>query len=116
LSRAIAKWLAIFSDNYRQPLGPTLPMIWSEKFGAWTVERFERACDLHLDTSRFFPTVADLKDADESLRSGRPAQPGELTANERQLYALYDRMHDEKQRQLAGTGDDAKTTTDENSG
>lgn len=56
----IAKWLAIFSQNYRQPIGEALPDIWLEVFRGIGIAKFEASCAKHLQTGKFFPTIADI--------------------------------------------------------
>jgi hypothetical protein len=114
---AIAKWLAVFSENYRQPVGEMLPDIWrlSLERRSISVDRFERSCLRHLETERrFFPTIADVLALDAELRREEPVTVGRLTSSERKVYALYDALHAKENPSLTeGENDDTTSGSDE---
>lgn len=60
LAAAITKWLGIFSQNHRIDISPDVAEIWLTAFGHMTSKDFEKACVRHLQTSKFFPCVADI--------------------------------------------------------
>jgi hypothetical protein len=78
-----------------------LPEIWLRALGDLTVEKFERACEAHLQQSKFFPTVADIRQiAEEQVTEPRLDQ----TPTGRKLFARYKKQNEEEEkRRLAGT-------------
>ena len=61
LFNAIVKWLLILGKNYRIEVVEGVPEIWAEAFKDLTASQFEACCAKHLQTGKFFPTVADIR-------------------------------------------------------
>ena len=68
--------------------------------------KFEEACLYHLETSKFFPTVADILTAAEEFERSRPNiyKPLEMSPQEQAVYALYDRLHEEAEQKRLSQG------------
>jgi hypothetical protein len=69
LSLVIAKWLAIFSENFRHAITDLLPEIWLEALKDMEPCVFENACSKYLQAGHFFPSIADIRDSVRSFES-----------------------------------------------
>lgn len=77
-----------------------LPEIWLRILGCGlNTEQFERACEGHLQRSRFFPTVADILEVAEEQRN-EPKLCTTPTAQK--LFARYKKQNAEEEARRAG--------------
>ena len=79
-----------------------LPEIWMRALGDLTEDGFEMACQEHLQHSRFFPTVADIRAiVEDESRIQKPAMlSGTPTA--KKLFAQYERENAAAEARRAG--------------
>lgn len=62
-SRALKSWLALFSEHYRQEISELSALGYLEGLADLTAAQLDLACAEALRSSRFLPTVADIRAA-----------------------------------------------------
>lgn len=68
-SRALKSWLALFSEHYRQEISELGAVGYLEGLADLTAAQLDLACAEALRSSRFLPTVADIRAALGEARS-----------------------------------------------
>jgi hypothetical protein len=69
-SQTLKRWLAVFSEHYRQPISKVSAVAYGEALCDLTPGQLDMACREAMRTSEFMPVAATIRNALENMDSG----------------------------------------------